>query len=209
MSKRWVFLDLETTGLDTERCEVLELGLVIVDADLLNEIAYASWIRWPGFDAYWEMGALEMHRKSGFIEELQKANYIGRTSTFDQIISEAMQFIRTYEAVGSPMCGSTVGSYDRSIVRRNFPLVDKLFGYRCIDVSSVKELAKAWHPHVYESRPKVEAAHRAVPDCRASIEELQHYRRAIFAFTPSPAPPEPPVFEMPVGYDDSLGRSPT
>jgi len=54
-----------------------------------------------------------------------------------------------------------------------------------VDVSTIKELAKRWHPQVLAARPEKATAHRALDDIRESIAELVHYRDALFV--PAPA----------------------
>jgi oligoribonuclease len=46
-------------------------------------------------------------------------------------------------------------------------------------VSTVKELARRWHPDVASGFTK-ESTHLALQDIRDSIEELRHYRRELF-----------------------------
>lgn len=62
------------------------------------------------------------------------------------------------------------------------PRIEKYLFYRCIDVSTVKELARRWLPALYhESQDrKGESAHRAKDDILSSISELAFYRGALF-----------------------------
>ena len=62
------------------------------------------------------------------------------------------------------------------------PSITDYLYYRCIDVSTVKELARRWAPSVYEAARlhKGESVHRAMDDIRASISELAFYRGAFF-----------------------------
>jgi oligoribonuclease len=47
--------------------------------------------------------------------------------------------------------------------------------YRNLDVSTVKELARRWHPDLANGFDK-QGAHRALDDIRESIQELRYYR---------------------------------
>lgn len=58
---------------------------------------------------------------------------------------------------------------------REMPELERYFHYRNLDVSTLKELAKRWAPHVYSSYQK-SSTHLALDDIRDSIRELQHYR---------------------------------
>jgi oligoribonuclease len=48
-----------------------------------------------------------------------------------------------------------------------------------IDVSSIKELAKRWHPQIASGVVKTNQ-HTALADIRESIEELRYYRAHLF-----------------------------
>ena len=52
--------------------------------------------------------------------------------------------------------------------------------YRSVDVSTVKELARRWHPDVIKSAPEKAGGHRALDDIRESVAELRHYRKYLF-----------------------------
>jgi oligoribonuclease len=66
------------------------------------------------------------------------------------------------------------------------PSLDEHLHYRMVDVSSIKELAKRWYPHVYHSQPGKGLAHRALADITESIRELAYYRRTLFVAQPGP-----------------------
>jgi oligoribonuclease len=53
-----------------------------------------------------------------------------------------------------------------------------------IDVSSIKELAKRWHPAIASGVVKTNQ-HTALADIRESIEELRYYRAKLFVQDPS------------------------
>jgi oligoribonuclease len=60
------------------------------------------------------------------------------------------------------------------------PEVEDYLHYRCVDVSTIKELAKRWYPETIASAPHKLGAHRALDDIKESIEELRYWRTAIF-----------------------------
>jgi len=79
----------------------------------------------------------------------------------------------------SPMCGNSI-CQDRRFLAREMPALERFFHYRNLDVSTLKELARRWAPHVADSFVK-EGAHLALADILESIRELKHYRGALFA----------------------------
>ena len=59
------------------------------------------------------------------------------------------------------------------------PEVESFFHYRNVDVSSIKELIKRWHPKILEGYKK-HSGHRAMADVLESIEELRYYKENFF-----------------------------
>ena len=82
----------------------------------------------------------------------------------------------------SPLCGNSIWQ-DRRFLARHMPTLENYLHYRLIDVSTIKELARRWHPTAYTTFTK-RNPHRALGDIRESIAELAHYRRS-FLQTPS------------------------
>jgi oligoribonuclease len=72
------------------------------------------------------------------------------------------------------MCGNSV-CQDRRFLARYMPALEAFFHYRNLDVSTLKELANRWAPHLAQSFQK-SATHLALDDVRESIRELQFYR---------------------------------
>lgn len=77
------------------------------------------------------------------------------------------------------MAGSSI-KMDRDFMEVYFPESNGLLHYRNIDVSSIKELVKRWHPTLAIQVPEEDKAHRAMADIRASIAELKYYRETVF-----------------------------
>jgi oligoribonuclease len=55
------------------------------------------------------------------------------------------------------------------------PELEGWFHYRNLDVSTIKELAARWAPHLLKGLVK-QNRHEALSDIRESIEELRYYR---------------------------------
>ena len=111
------------------------------------------------------------HGRSGLTDKV-------RTSALDEataaaVLSEFM--LRHVPAGKSPMCGNSI-CQDRRFMARWLPQLEACFHYRNLDVSTLKELARRWHPTVYRSFDK-KSRHEALADIYESIEELRHYRR--------------------------------
>ena len=115
------------------------------------------------------------HTISGLIEEIP--NGIA--------MAEAEKLIIEYlESAGvssgkSPLAGNSVG-VDRSFIARDMKALAEFLHYRTIDVSTIKELVRRWHPKTYFAAPAKTGNHRALGDIQDSIAELAYYRSTVF-----------------------------
>jgi hypothetical protein len=97
--------------------------------------------------------------------------------------AECIAFLKKYIKPGiAPMCGNTIGQ-DRRFMAKYMPKLEAFFHYRNIDVSTLKELCKRWHPELVKGFTKKQA-HTALADIEESIEELKYYREKFIAPLP-------------------------
>ena len=169
------WLDLETTGLDTETCSILEIGIVITDKSKeLNVINQRSWVVHPTLPV--DLGEIDpfvwnMHQKNGLWNEL----FIeGRAIHIPRASQEAIQFMRELKAIGSPMCGSNI-SFDRNFLEKKAPELQRAFHYRNLDVSTVKNMFKVFFPKSPGWAPPETKGHRALNDLQDTLSEMRHY----------------------------------
>jgi oligoribonuclease len=175
-----VWIDMEMSGLVPERERILEVAVVVTDAELAviaeapvyvvhqpDEIldAMDSWNR-------------STHGKSGLVEKV-------RASTFTEAEVEArlVDFLKPVVGPGvAPLAGNTVHQ-DRRFMARYMPALDAYLHYRIVDVSTLKELARRWRPDVLQGLVK-EGKHEALADIHESIAELRHYRATFLRLEP-------------------------
>ncbi|MFT3792420.1 MAG: oligoribonuclease [Rudaea sp.] len=168
-----IWIDLEMTGLDTERDSILEIATIITD-NSLNILAEGPEIavvhplsRLQAMDD-WNRS---QHAKSGLWQRVLD-------SQIDMARAEAltMDFLTRWVPAGkSPMCGNSI-CQDRRFLHRLMPRLERFFHYRNLDVSTVKELARRWAPELALGFAK-ESRHTALSDIRDSIAELRYYRQ--------------------------------
>jgi len=169
-----VWIDLEMTGLDVERHRIVELAVLVTDAELeilddgLDLIVHQPAETLAEMDDF----VRKMHTKSGLLPEIEKS-----TLTLEAAGAQALAYIgeRVPEPGTAPLCGNSIG-VDRRFLHRYLPDLDNSLHYRSIDVSSLKELCKRWYPAVYAKRPDKAETHRALADIRESVAELRFYR---------------------------------
>ncbi|XP_004585145.1 oligoribonuclease, mitochondrial [Ochotona princeps] len=177
MAQRMVWVDLEMTGLDIEKDQIIEMACLITDSDL-NILAEGPnlIIKQPDelLDSMSDW-CKEHHGKSGLTKAVKES-----TITLQQAEYEFLSFVRQQTPPGlCPLAGNSVHA-DKKFLDKYMPQFMKHLHYRIIDVSTVKELCRRWYPEEYEFAPKKAASHRALDDISESIKELQFYRNNIF-----------------------------
>jgi len=171
-----VWMDLEMTGLDPDRDRIIEIATVITDKEL-NVLAEGPVLAVHQSDevlAGMDEWNRHHHGTSGLVERV-------RESRIDEAEAErrTIEFVAGYSPKGaSPLCGNSI-CQDRRFLFRYMPDLEAYLHYRNLDVSTVKELAKRWHPSVF-SGVKKNSPHLALGDILESIEELRYYRQHLF-----------------------------
>ncbi len=172
LDQRLIWLDMEMTGLDPERERIIEIAIVVTEADL-TVVATAPVLVIHQSDAL--LDAMDSwnratHGKSGLVDKVKASRL-----TEAQAEAQMLAFLAQHVPQGkSPMCGSTIGQ-DRRFLVRYMPQLEAWFHYRNLDVSTLKELALRWKPEVVRSFVK-HSRHEALADVLESIDELRHYR---------------------------------
>lgn len=171
-----VWMDLEMTGLDPEKERIIEIAVLVSNADLSVLVEgpvltiHQSDELLDAMDA-WNKGT---HGRSGLIDRVKAS-----TMTEGEAEKEILKFLRKYvPEKASPLCGNSIGQ-DRRFLVKYMPKLEAYMHYRNLDVSTLKELARRWRPEVFCSF-KSQQAHTALVDVNESVEELKHYRRHLF-----------------------------
>ena len=184
-----VWLDLEMTGLDVTRHVIVEVAVLVTDADLepLDEGVDVVVHQPPEALAEMDDTVRAMHTKSGLLPAIETS-----TVSLEDAGAQALAYVRRHvpEPGVAPLCGNSIG-VDRRFLDRQLPELDAYLHYRSIDVSSLKELCRRWYPAAFKHRPGKREVHRALEDVRESIRELAYYREAMLK-PPEEAPPTGP-----------------
>jgi oligoribonuclease len=181
-----IWVDLEMTGLDVASSTIIEIALVITDQDL-KELD-----RWPFGNAgqviHQPAEVLEKidawgrktHTMTGLLERVCKSSV--DLAAAEQ---EALTLVQKHcpqpgskRTEGCPLAGNSIG-HDRAFLQAYMPRLEQYTSYRNVDVSTIKELVKRWHPDDLYVKAGT-GKHGAMPDILASIEELRHYRSKVF-----------------------------
>ena len=199
-----VFADIETTGLDPSRHQILELALIVTDDNLEEKARFSRVfshraakdlsIGSPTDDAAVAYAAahhsdidpfvVRMHRSNG----LWKDSHLAVYKEFIETEAEIVAMIAAYAVPGEkPMLAGNSVHFDRGFLagskltwygqKRSFPVLDALLHYRHFDCTTLNEFAKRFAPSVHAARPGANepSPHRAMPDAENSLALARYY----------------------------------
>jgi oligoribonuclease len=177
----YIFLDLETTGINPEKDFIIELGAAVVDDDfeIVDERNYvfpmSNWIqeKLDGADPIVQ----EMHTSNHLIAEMNKLAAQGNSLSYGYYRRcLEMVLLEWFSQCGltageCPMAGETI-HFDRAFLKLHMPVVEEFFHYRDWEVSTLKRATQMWAPNYYRRNPFFEApsSHRALSDVRMAVE---------------------------------------
>jgi oligoribonuclease len=177
------WIDLEMTGLEPSRHTILEIAVLVTDDDLhiIEEgpdlIVAASAAQLEEMDDF----VRAMHTRSGLLAQVE-ASALSLADAGAQTMDFLTKHIHAPRTV--PLAGNSIGT-DRRFLAAQLPEVEDYLHYRSVDVSTIKELCRRWHPEIYKGAPEKKGGHRALQDIRESVDELAYYRTTLF----NPIPP--------------------
>ena len=136
-----VWIDMEMTGLQPDSDRIIEMALLVTDAQLNILAESPAWVLHQPDEVLeamdsWNRGT---HAKTGLIGRVRASSL-----TEAQAESMAIEFLAQFvPANASPMCGNSI-CQDRRFLARWMPRLEAHFHYRNLDVSTLKELAARW-----------------------------------------------------------------
>ena len=143
---RLIWIDLEMTGLDTDRDSIIEIATVVTDANL--EILAEG----PEFAIAHDLATLEamddwnrnQHRKSGLWDRV-----LTQGVPMAEAERRTLEFLQAWVGPkASPICGNSI-CQDRRFLHRQMPELERFFHYRNLDVSTLKAVSYT-HLDVYK-----------------------------------------------------------
>src|ERR1700679_2608136 len=155
-----IWIDLEMTGLMPDSDQIIEIATVLTDKDLniLAEGPELAIHQPEEVLARMDAWNQRQHASSGLLARVRSSRM-----TVTEAERQTLLFLSSHLPPGaSPMCGNSI-CQDRRFLAREMPALERFFHYRNLDVSTLKELARRWAPHVADSFVK-EGAHLALAD---------------------------------------------
>jgi oligoribonuclease len=170
-----IWIDLEMTGLQPDTDLIIEIATIVTDKYLtvLAEGPVIAVHQTASVLAAMDDWNRKQHGSSGLSERVLASRTDAAAAE-----RETIAFLETWvEPRRSPMCGNSI-CQDRRFLARHMPSLERFFHYRNLDVSTLKELAQRWAPHIAQAFQK-SSTHLALDDVRESIRELKFYRERL------------------------------
>lgn len=175
---RFIWADIETTGLDVATTAVLEVAAIVLDENLdevgnrFHAVIHSDPEWWDDVDDYVD----DMHTKNGL-----------KAASLNSVLPEmpaakALDEWVKYQADGdTALCGSGVVHFDRRLMQERAWEVESRFTYWVIDVGILRrglQYLGVETPYVEESFGDGKA-HRAMQDVEAHIAEYRAIGQAL------------------------------
>ncbi|HEY4185253.1 MAG TPA: oligoribonuclease [Polyangia bacterium] len=171
---RFVWIDLEMTGLNPDVDQILEIAVVVTGADL-KPLGELTMVVHHAEETVQRMSKVvhRMHSANGLIEDV----LVSKT-TLREAERAALAVIVEHCLPGAAfLCGNNV-HHDWRFLARHMPRVEQYLHYRQVDVATIKVLAETWAPAIVMK--KEPSNHRALADIHDSIAELRYYCETLF-----------------------------
>jgi oligoribonuclease len=165
-----LWVDLEMTGLDTDKDVILEIAVEITDFEFKTLASYEARVQ---------------HRRELVVERMSKniwwkdfpenrddfVNKLDQGKPLHQVESELIELLQAqFGNEPAILAGNSIHN-DRNFIKRWWPEFDLKLHYRMLDVSSLKVFMQGKYAVEFEKKE----VHRAFDDIQASIAELQYY----------------------------------
>lgn len=181
-----VWVDCEMTGLDVDACRLLEIAVVVTDGSLDQVVDGPEFIIHQPVNVLndmneWCKGQFGWRSELDFDKDNLASESLNSTVTETDVDDKLVLFLESLkiEPGTAVITGNTV-HMDKRFLDKYLPKFSAYLHYRLIDVSTVKELARRWNPHVCYKAPRKKTCHRAKEDIQESLAELKYYKESLF-----------------------------
>ncbi len=187
----FIWVDVETTGLDIHSDVILEVGAVITDGEGFVLSEPVSWLCNGGLKNAARYGLAienmnrnntivrEMHQKSGLtVDWLNKISY-----SYAEIERQLLKYVARYADSKTLLIAGSSVKFDYYMLQEFMPTFIDSLHYRDINSSTLKELIRRYYPTVYaelDENTQPKKLHRVLPDLVDSINEFTYYINEVF-----------------------------
>ncbi|MBR3386275.1 oligoribonuclease [Candidatus Saccharibacteria bacterium] len=166
---RFLWIDLEMTGLDPAKDRILEVAAIATDLNL-NEIArFTAVVKVPDSLMKERMVGEFWDTHSDSRDALMAQNSSGKPVA--TVEARLLGFLDTYFSKKDIYLAGNSIHQDRKFIEREMPALDARLHYRMLDVSAWK----IYFENVRSTKFIKPEDHRALSDIEGSINELKYY----------------------------------
>lgn len=149
----YLWADVESTGINLEQDEIIEIALILTRADTLAEVGRYHSLVQPTEAGLLRLvqtpAVIRMHTKNGLLLELIEQDAAARRdiAAVDMEISDWLELnteVNIADGDVVHLAGSGVSEFDRPLIRRLMPDLNDLLHYRSIDVGTPRRMVQAW-----------------------------------------------------------------
>ncbi len=163
-----LWIDLEMTGLDPEKDQILELAAIATNWDLEPIAEMTAVVKVPEELMKERMVGEFWEKNTESRDELMKQNAEGESA--EKVEKKLVEFMEKYFGKEIILAGNSIHQ-DRKFIDKEWLEVSKRLHYRMLDVSAWKVVMEGKFGKKFVKRE----AHRALEDIKGSIEELSWY----------------------------------
>lgn len=167
---KFLWLDLEMTGLVAEKDVILEVAAEITGTDLETLDSYESLVQHER-----DVVLRRMQENSWWKDYPENRDYfvagLAKAKPLAMVEKELLQIVdHHFGSEPAVLAGNSIQS-DRAFIKQWMPELELRLHYRMLDVTSWKMVMESMYEVTFD-KPEV---HRAYEDIQASIAELQYY----------------------------------
>ncbi|CAI2377309.1 unnamed protein product [Moneuplotes crassus] len=174
-----VWIDLEMTGLILETNQIIEIAVIVTDADDLdtryegpNIVIGCPQEMLDNMDEW----CTKTHGESGLTQRVIESKV-----TLEEAEEQVLDFLQNtcnIKPRTAPLAGNSI-STDKMFLYKDMKKLYDFLHYRILDVSSFKQACAWWYPEDAMNVPPKKETHRALDDIVESIEEMKFYKSSM------------------------------
>ncbi len=163
---KFIWVDMEMTGLDVNQERIIEVGAIITDNQFnILETFESVVFQDQKFLNNMDKWNTKQHSENGLISQVPKAP---KQEAVEEKLCDLVT--RHFGEEKAILCGNSI-SQDRNFINAYMPQLSKLLHYRMLDVTAWKLIMKSRFGVEYKKTQN----HRAIDDIKESIAELKTF----------------------------------
>ena len=172
----YLWIDLETTGLDPDNDRIIEVGWFLSDHH--EQVTEAQSVLITPDKTAWELMQQDlfvqsMHTNNGLLKDMDAFGTIMVEDAEDQILEDLLK-----HKGGIPILAGASVHFDRGFIRTWMPRLDRRLTHRHMDVSTLRMFfdSQGFHSYGEKTRPTV---HRALEDVQDTFDLFCRYAELV------------------------------